>query len=787
MTALTKKLFREINHLRGQMIAIVVVIACGIANFVAFRSVHASLSLTQSSFYNESRFADVFLTARRAPESVAQRIAEVPGVALVQTRVSAEVMLDLPTVQEPASGVILSVPENDQPALNQLYLRSGRWVTEGSESEVMISTAFADANGFEEGDQFSAIINGRKRRLSIVARVISPEHIIEMPAGTMILDNKRYGTMWMSRSALSAAYNMKGAFNSATLMLENGADEKTVKEIIDHILKPYGTIGSIGRDEQLSNRFLSDDIAQVQGQAIIIPTIFLGVAIFLLNIALLRLVGTQRMSIAILKAFGYSQSAIGLHYIGFALVAVSAGSLIGFIGGQYLGEGITALYARFYRFPELHFDVPDGVVVGSIVLSAVAAVLGAVSAVRSVLKLPAAEAMRPQAPKSFKPGVLERIPLFRRLDPVTAMIWRTIERRPVKTMLSISMIALATAILVIGRSMFDMFDLIMDSQFNSANRQDATVIFTNSRSADVDNDVYHLPGVLRVEPFRMVPVDVSYKSKTKRLAIQSISEEQELIRVIDFDGKPVYIPESGLVLTKYLADKLGLAIGDSLSVKLLEGDRRTFQVPLTGTANEMFGIQAYMNYKALSALLREQGSVSGSAILFDRNSYAEFSQEVKNTPAIASVMMRDAMIRSFDENYKENMDISTIYIVAFSMIIAFGVVYNSARIALSERAIELASLRVLGFTINEITIVLLGEQVIILLMALPIGLILGALGIMGLPATYENDLFRFPVIITERNLGLASLAICCVAIATGVLLRRKLSKLDLIEVLKSRE
>lgn len=769
------------------MIAIVVVIACGIANFVAFRSVHASLSLTQSSFYNESRFADVFLTARRAPESVAQRIAEVPGVSLVQTRVSADVMLDLPAVPEPASGVILSVPENEQPTLNRLYLRSGRWVTAGSESEVMVSTAFADANSYKEGDQFSAIINGRKRKLTVVARVISPEHIIDMPAGSMILDNKRYGTMWMSRSALSAAYNMKGAFNSATLLLENGADEQTVKEIIDHILKPYGTIGSIGRDEQLSHRFLSDDIAQVQGQAIIIPTIFLGVAIFLLNIALLRLVGTQRMSIAILKAFGYSQSAIGLHYIGFALVAVSVGSIIGYLGGEYLGEGLTALYAQFYRFPELRFDVPQGVVIGSIVLSVVAAVLGAIGAVRSVLKLQAAEAMRPQAPKSFRPGVLERISFFRRLDPVTAMIWRTIERRPVKTLLSLSMIALATAILVIGRSMFDMFDLIMDSQFNSANRQDATVVFTNSRSADAGNDVQHLPGVLRVEPFRMVPADLSYKSKSKRLAIRSVGVEQELIRVIDYDGKPVYIPESGLVLTAYLADKLGLTIGDSVTVNLLEGDRRTFRVPLTGTANEMFGIQAYMNFGALSALLREQGSVSGVSILLDRNMNAEFSHKVKNTPAVASVMMRDAMIRSFDENYKENMDISTIYIVAFSMVIAFGVVYNSARIALSERATELASLRVLGFTINEITIVLLGEQIIILMMSLPVGLFLGALGIMGLPATYENDLFRFPVVITERNLGLASLAICCVAVATGVLLRRKLKKLDLIEVLKSRE
>jgi len=787
MQALTTKLFREVGHLRGQLIAIVVVIACGIANFVTFRAVHSSLTLTQQTFYENSRFADLFLTARRVPESVADQIRRVEGVTAVDTRVVTEVLLDLPNVPEAASGTILSVPDRGQPLLNRLYLRNGRWLNERAENEVIVSTAFADANDYVEGDQFSAVINGRKRRLTIVGRAISPEYVIELSPGTFTIDNKRYGIMWMSRSALAAAFDMQGAFNSATVRLENGADEQTIKDRIDLILKPYGSIGSIGRDEQVSNRFLTDEITQVKVQAVLIPTIFLGVAIFLLNIALLRLVSTQRMSIAILKAFGYSNLQIGFHYVGFALLATVIGSILGYFGGTWLGVQLTELYAKFYRFPTLRFDVPEGVIIGSVLLAVLASVLGALGAVRTVVKLPPAEAMRPEAPRSFKPGILERIPLLRRLDPVMHMIWRTLERRPLKAALSVSMISLAVAILIIGRSMFDMFDVIMERQFNLAYRMDGMVNFVQPRSSDAIYDAQRLPGVLYAESFRSVPVDLIKGRFTKRMVINSVGDGQQLSRIINMDGSAADVPSSGLVMSEYLADSYGIDIGDTVTIQVLTDDRRTLHVPLSGTNSEMFGVQAYMNDRALAALMDEQGSISGIYVLLDPDQREAFSAAIKDIPMAAGVLLRQTMYDSFDENYKENMDISTIYIVAFAMIIAFGVVYNSSRIALSERATELASLRILGFTIAEIAVILLGEQFIIIFLAFPVGMALGAWVVYLLPEAFTTDLFRFPVVLTLKNFGLGVATIGVVVLATGVLIYRKLNKLDLIAVRKSRE
>lgn len=773
--------------MRGQLLAIVIVIGSGIANFVAFRSVEASLVLTQRAYYEESQFADVFISARRVPESVHDRMQAIPGVAHVETRVVTDVMLDIPGLNEPASGLISSIPDHGQPLLNRLHVQSGRWIRAGADDEVIVSSAFAEANDLQPGDIFSAVINGRWRPLTIVGIALSSEYVLEIRPGSFMIDNKRYGIMWMGRNALAAAYDMKGAFNSALVRLEPGASERTVIEELDVILKQYGSFGAIGREDQMSHRFLTDEIAGLRIQALIVPSIFLGVAIFLLNIALLRLVSTQRMYIAILKAFGYGNVRIALHYIGFGIFSVAGGTLLGLIGGYYIGDWLVQLYTRFYRFPMLRFDMPEGVILGAVGLSALAAVLGAVSAVRTALKLPPAEAMRPEAPRNYRAGFVERWPIFRRLDPVMLMIVRNIVRRPVRASIGILSVALAMSILVMGRYMVEMFDTILDVQFNRAAREDAVVTFVLPRSASATMDLLHLPGVMRVEPFRTVGVDLEFGRHIKRTSVTGVMSMPDLHRVSDMKGAYRPVAPDGITISAYLAEKFGASVGDTITVKLLEGDRRSAPFIIHSLVDEIMGVQAYMSSHTLAHLLREEGSLSGAYLQVDEQHLQEFYEVVKRTPTIAGVMLRNTAIQSFDDNYKENMDVSSAYLVAFAAIIAFGVVYNSARIALSERGNELASLRVLGFTRTEISVVLLGEQVVLMLVALPVGMALGAYLSSLLPDAMATDLFRFPFSITMRNLGLGSFTIIVTALVSGFFIRRRLQKLDLIAVLKSRE
>ena len=457
MTALNKKLARDLWHMRGQLITVALVVACGIATYVTMRGAYESVLYAQQDYYSRYRFADVFDHLTRAPDSLAASIASIPGVSSVQTRVVVEVTLDVPGLDEPALGRIISIPERAAPMLNSLCIRSGGYLDPGRRDGVIVSESFAKANKLNVGDTIGAVINGRWERLQIAGVAISPEYVYEIRGTEVFPDNRRFGVMWMSREALGPPFNMEGAFNDLTLSLAPGASEADVITRLDTLLDPYGGLGAYGRYDQLSNRFLSDEIVQDRITGIFIPTIFLGVAAFLIHVVLSRLVNTQRAPIGLLKAFGYSNLSIGLHYLKYALTAVLMGTIVGAPFGIWLGRCLAKLYEDFFRFPELRFISSPGMIGSAILISAVAACLGALGALRSVVALPPAEAMRPEAPARFRPGFAERLGLQRFLSISARMILRNLERRPGKALISTLALALAGAILVVGFYFYDTY------------------------------------------------------------------------------------------------------------------------------------------------------------------------------------------------------------------------------------------------------------------------------------------------------------------------------------------
>lgn len=787
MTAMSIKLLREIKHLRGQLVAIILVIGCGSATFIMSRSMHHSLQLTLQDYYEKERYADVFVTLKRAPQTLDAQLRGIEGISAVETRTMFNVLVDVPDLPEPASATLISLPADRELALNELHMVSGRRVTLGSEHEVIAYAPFAEANQLVPGDTIGAVINGRWKRLVIVGTAISPEYIIVMHPGSLMLDNKRNGVLWMSEDVVQSSYDMRGAFNSVTIGVYPGASVPDVLARVDDVLRPFGSWGATGRDDQSSHRFVTDEIKQLEVTALIIPMIFLGVAIFLLNIALMRLVSTQRTAIAILKAFGYGNTQIALHYIGFSLVAVAGGTIVGMAVGNYLGVGLAGWYMEFYRFPRLVFEMPAGVITGSVLMSMVAAVVGAVSAVRAAVRMPPADAMRPEAPRSFKPGVFERLGTWLRLSPVSAMIVRNIERRWVKSGVAVIMIGLSTAILVLAGFMFDAMDHMIALQWDHGQREDAMVTFMLPLTSSARYDVVHLPGVRHVEPFRTIGVDVLHGRQRYRTFVTTIDSTAVLKRVIDDRGRILRVPDDGLVLTQYLATRLGYAVGDVVTLVVLEGARDTMHVPLVGTVREFLGSQGYMSSTAMAEMLDEQGSISGAYLAIDPSSMPAFKSQIKRTPVVAGSLVRQVALQSFKDVYVQNIWITSTYIVILSCVIAFGVVYNSARIALSERATELASLRILGFTKGEIAVILLGEQIVLTLIGIPFGLVAGFVMCWWITVGVEADIFRIIFVFTTQNAGKAAAVITIVTFLSGLLIRRRLVKLDLIAVLKSRE
>jgi len=785
--ARNRMLERDLWHLRGQVVAAALVVACGVAAFVSMRATYESLLQARDDYYRALRFADVFVQLKRAPLSLAARVAEIPGVAQVRTRVVLQATLDVPGLDEPASGRLVSIPEEQRPMLNDLSLRAGRYIEPGRSDEVIASEAFAIANGLKVGESIGAIINGRWKRLRIVGVALSPEYIYEVGAGTIFPDNQRFGVLWMGEKALASAYNMEGAFNDLSLALTAGASEADVIERLDVLLTRYGGLGAYGREEQLSHRFISDEIAQNRVTSTFVPGIFLGVAAFLLHIVLSRLTAMQRTQIGLLKAFGYTDHQVGWHYLKLALVTVLAGLVLGGALGVVAGSWLTQMYQDYYRFPHLAFEVSPGVL--SLILSIVlaTAVIGALGAVRRAVRLPPAEAMRPEAPANFRAGLLERTGLSARLSTSERMIARSIARRRWKSLLAVLGIGCAVGILVVGRFGLDAMNYMLHVQFQVVQRDDVTVVFVEPESPRVRYELERLPGVLTAEPFRTVPARLRFEHRSKRIELTGLPHDGELRRLVDATLRPVQLPPSGVLLTRKLAELLGVRSGEFITATVLEGARPVHTLLVAGLVDEPVGIGAYMDLRALNSLMHEEGSLSGAYLSVDPDRAQELYRELKRLPAVSGVAFRDAMLRSFDRILNRSMRTVSVVEVLFACVIAFGVVYNGARIALSERGNELASLRVLGFTRREVTWLLLGEQGVLTLLAVPLGFALG-IGIAWLLSRSLNtELYRIPLVLDGATFSFAVLAIVIAALLSGMLVARRISQLDLVAVLKTRE
>jgi putative ABC transport system permease protein len=787
ITPLNRKLVRDLLAMKGQAFAIGMVVAAGVAMYVMYLSTFESLLRTRDVYYEQQRFGDVFASLKRAPLRVARDIAAIPNVSAVETRVVSNVTLDLPELDEPASGRLVSVPAQRRPLVNDLFLRRGRWIERGRSDEVMASEGFVIANRLELGDQVPAVLNGRLRRLTIVGVALSPEFIYNIRPGELVPDDRRFGTFWMDEQALAAAFDMEGGFNDVVLGLAPGASTDDVIARLDRLLEPYGGLGAIPRALQLSHWTVQNELSQLQTFGVLLPAIFMMVAAFILNVALTRALALQRPQIASLKALGYDNRAIGWHYLKWALAIGLGGVIVGVVLGALMGNLIISLYNTFFRFPTLLFSVPPSVVVGATALTLVSAVAGAFTAVRRAVNVPPAEAMRPEVPMRYRRSLLETPAVSRQLGTAGRMVLRNVMRHPLRAAASIFGIAFAVSILMIGFVFNDAIDRLMLTQFWEAERQDVTVNFIEPRGESARYALERLPGVIAVEPQRTVAARIRSGYRDRYLSITGVSPNPRFKRIVDRDGRAIRMPPAGVVLSLTLANVLDVRPGDEISLEVLEGQRPTRQVQVTGMVDDLMGLSAYMDITALHEMMREGDVANSALLLIDSAQEVQLASELKTTPAIAGAGFKRAVLQSFRDVMAANMSVSIFINLVFAGIIAFGVVYNAARVSLSERSRELASLRVLGFTRAEISLILMGELALLTLMALPVGGLFGYSLSAAIVGMIDSEVFRFPLYVSRQAVALSFLGIIAAAVFSGLVVRRKLDQLDLVAVLKIRE
>ena len=787
LSALDLKLLRDAGRMKGQMAAVSLVMACGLAMMIMSRSLILSLESTRDAYYEKHRFADVFCDLKRAPNALRDRLAAMDGVAAVETRVAGRVTLDLPGLEEPADGTILSIPEDRPQQLHQLYIRRGRLPEIGRPNEVVVGEAFAQAHGFEPGHTLDAILHGARERLEIVGIALSPEFVFEARAGETLPDNRRFGVFWMNERQLATAFELDGAFNSVLVDVAPGQAVAPVMAELDRVLAPFGGQVAYARRDHASATRLDDELRVLRALSFAFPTVFLSIAAFMSSAVLTRLIRLQREQIAQLKAFGYSSAQVGWHYLKFALVIVVAATLVGGTAGVVLGDNVVQVYHRFFRFPALSFHPDLPAIALAFMVSAGAAFLGVIGAVRQAVRLPPAEAMRPEPPAEFKHSVIERLGWHRLAGPSLRMALRNLERRPWQAFFTAFGLALATGIPVVPGAMRDGIAYLISFQWDQGQRQDVTMSLIEPGSASALSDLRHLPGVTLAEPFRSVPARVRFGHQSRRLAVTGLPREALLNRVLDEHGRPLSLPLDGLLVSAKLAEILGARPGDRLQIEVQEGRRPTREAVVTGLITDYAGVAIYMEIGALRRLMQEGGTLSGAHLTVDRARWGDFLADIKESPRVAALVIKAAVRESFNKSTAEMIGLVQGLYFTFSIIVSFGVVYNSARIALAERHRDLATLRVIGFTHREVAGVMIGELVILTALALPAGLVIGRLLAEAIVTAASTESVRLPLMITRRTYATAILIVLASATVSFALVSRGIRRLDLLAVLKARD
>jgi putative ABC transport system permease protein len=787
MHPLDVKLVRDLGNMKGQTIAVALVMACGLAVMIMARSLIVSLESARNAYYTKCRFADVFCDLKRAPNAFRSRLAEIPGVAAADTRVTGSLILELPGLKEPADGVIISLPEDRPQQLNVLFLRSGRLPEPGNNNEVVVGEAFAAAHAFNPGDTIDATIHGARQRLRIVGIGLSPEYVYEARPGETVPDSRRFGVFWMNERALAKALLLDGAFNNVTVQVAPGADQHAVMTEIDRLLAPYGGLVAYSRKDHLSAKQVDDRIRVLTGFAFAFPTVFLSIAAFMTSAVLTRLIRLQREQIGQLKAFGYSSREIGWHYLKFALVIVVIATSIGGLLGLWMGSGVVIIYRQFYHFPSLSFQPDWPSIIIAFTVSGSTSLLGVIGAVWQAVSLPPAEAMRPEPPAEYRPAAIEHVGLQKFFSPAWRIALRNLERKPWQAFFTALGLALATGIPIVPGAVRDGIAYLMDFQWSLAQRQQVTLSLTEPESSSALSDMQHLPGVIDAEPFRTVAARLWHEHHERRVSITGLPGKARLNRLLNEKGQPVALPPTGVVLSTKLAEILDIKRGDVIHTDVQEGIRPAFDAIVSGVVTDFAGVGAYMDIEGLHRLMREGGTISGAHLAVDTAQWDDLLGQAKKSPRIGTfTISRDARA-SFDKTTGAMMGTVQAIYFGFAVIVAFGVVYNGARIAFSERSRDLATLRVVGFTRHEVATVLIGELALLTLLAVPVGLFIGSQLANLIIRASSTESVRLPLVLTSQTYATAALIVFLASGLSFAVVSRRIRNLDLLEVLKTRE
>ena len=752
MNILNRKLRRDLWQTKGMLVAVILIVALGVGCLVGMMGTSLNLQLARDAYYGQCRMADFWVDLKKMPVTELDVLDDLKGISEMRARIAFQVIVDLEGVEEPLSGTLLTLPAEPSPVINNILIQSGTYFTSRRQDEVIVSEAFARARGIRDGDTIHLIMNGQRKALFVVGTAMSSEFVYMMPPGSITPEPSRFGVFYVKRGFGEDALGFHGACNSLVGRLSRKArqDTQPLFDDLRHRLKPYGLFAITPLRLQASNLYLSGELTGLATISFFIPTIFLLVAIFVLNVLMSRLAQQQRTIVGTLKALGYGNRKIFFHFIQFGLFVGVGGALLGCLLGYWIADSLTIQYRMFFAFPQLDNRFYPGLNLVALVIALVFGVIGTLKGIQTVLHLSPAEAMRPPAPPGGGAVFLEAwTGIWQRLEFRWQIVLRNLIRNKGRTLTGIFSAAMGAALVLITFGTLDSMQYMLDFRFDRVDHADHALTLRNDRGGGALYEAGELPGIQAAEPILNVPCHFQNGNHRKKGMIQGLVRGARLTEPSSVSGARVAVPETGLLMARRLGKELGLSPGDRVRVTPTQGQQQPVDLPVAGFIDSLFGLCVYADYDYLNRQISEAGAVSALQLkgLPTPVEMRRFLRRIKSWPDLADYAETSFQKQVMQNAFVNQMGQMVYPLILFGAVIFFGAILNGSLISIIERAREIATFRVLGYQPGEISAIFLRENMIQYGIGALLGLPLGWWLLWAINSQYTNDMYSVPTIV----------------------------------------
>ncbi|SHK12211.1 ABC transporter permease [Paramaledivibacter caminithermalis] len=781
MKKLNLRLIRLIKKSYGQAIAVITVIAIGLLVYTAMKMAALNLENTLNEYYDLTNFADIYVQVVKIPGNEVKDLENKYGITNAQGRVVSDVPLKVEDEEEKVTIRIISIPNNDE-RINNIYLIEGDGI-KNKNKDVLVVEQFAKARNIAIGDTLSVQMNGKLYNLNVAGIVSSPEYIYLMEnEQTLIPMPGKFGVVFVADELARQSFGFGSSYNEIVIKVKDENEIDKIEDKLEKVLKKYGVKRIIVRDNQLSNRMISEEINQLKNMAKVVPVIFLGVAALIIAVMISRMVKKDRVPIGVMKALGYKNIDIVLHYIKYSLVIGILGAIIGTNLGMLLAGAMTKMYLQYFNIPILKINYYYRYIMSAILLASIFCITAGLWGGKRVLKILPAESMRPEAPRSGKRILIERIKIiWSNLSFSWKMVMRNIFRNKKRFMFILVGISLSFAMLFLTFYQFNTALFMFENHYGDFQRMDYNINFSKPMNQRVIKDLKHLVNIDSIEPKVEFPFEIKNGWKSKVVNIIGIKRDTIFYKFENLNDEIINLPDEGIVLSENLAKFLDVSKGDTITINSFIPHRDDIHIIIKDVIKQSLGINAYMDIDQMQFKLLDKELITG-AYIDSNDAVKKKLSNLKNLTSIQSLQDLQNIFKQF-----LSLTISSISIlVIFSGILGFAVVYNSTIMGISERRLELSSLRVMGFSRKEIFWMIVKENLIMTIFGIIVGIPIGLSFVKGVEKAFSNELYTLRGDISFSIFLFSILLTVFFVVAAQLFTLKKIYKLDFMEALKSR-